>query len=397
MPLRLTSIAAVQDTSVVVFLAGPARALPKNTLHVAPNPVRLNWLGGASNYQQVLSAAIDEAGGHAFATEFSGPIQDLQVPNTQELAQRRGLYGEQQGLYKPGPALSLPQSATGDLAEVVDLAGLAQVLSTYGVPINAKTVAILEPVVKLVATLDVATDPVELYKQFVESPWQFGGSVLDLPVQGKLLVPRLAAYLPPPPAETAVLAPMLAAIAQQRTLTRLALFISPEEMDRDPQFAFDPKLPAVDNQHTVRANYACSDGWYPANRVRMTVPELGSWTTVSGSLLQDPRFSSAPAALRVELLDEVSGAKPVAPPQVDLVDTAIAGAKPGLPSLPAGIVLQPDSGWQAPPSDPTLTAKVYAGGLGLLRSPESRMATLLLAVATAIWLRRRSTQLGRNR
>ncbi len=396
-PLRLTSIAAVQDTSVVVFLAGPARALPKNTLHVTPNPVRLNWLGGASNYQQVLSAAIDEAGGHAFTTEFSGPINSLQVPSLLEMAQRRSQYGDQLGLYEPGPALRLPRSAAGDLAKVENLAGLTAFLQQYDVPIDAASVAILEPVVHLAATLKQQKNPVDVYLKLKTGLRAYDGLLYDLPVQGKLLVQRMAAYLPPPPPETAAIAPMLAALQQQRTLTRLALFISPEEMDRDPQFAFDSKLPNVDNEHTVRANYACTDGWYPSNRVRVTVPDLGSWLTVNGGLLLDSRFSSAPAALQVELLDEVAGAKPVAPTQVDLVDTAIAGAKPGFPSLPAGTVLKPATGWQPPPSDATLTGKVYGGGLGVLRSPQAQVAALLLAVATAIWLRRRRAELDRLR
>ena len=80
-PLRLTSIAASEDMSVVVTVAGPGRAVPKNSLHVVVNPLRLNWFAGAINYPQVLSAAIDEAGGHAFSTEVAGNPTTLLDPS----------------------------------------------------------------------------------------------------------------------------------------------------------------------------------------------------------------------------------------------------------------------------------------------------------------------------
>ncbi len=72
-PLRLTSIAAAEDMTVVVTIAGPGRAIPKNHLHVRINPMRLNLFKGANNYPQVLSAAIDEAAGRAFVTEYAQP------------------------------------------------------------------------------------------------------------------------------------------------------------------------------------------------------------------------------------------------------------------------------------------------------------------------------------
>lgn len=81
-PLRLTSIAAVQDTSVVVYLAGAGRAIPKNHLHVVLNPLKLFLANGAPNYANVLSQALDEASGRAFVTEFSGAMSEVSVPES---------------------------------------------------------------------------------------------------------------------------------------------------------------------------------------------------------------------------------------------------------------------------------------------------------------------------
>jgi len=78
-PLRLTAIAAVEDLPVVVYMAGNGRAVPKNHLNVVVNPMRLDWDGGVSNYPQVMAEAIDEAAGHAFVTEFAGPVSSVRV------------------------------------------------------------------------------------------------------------------------------------------------------------------------------------------------------------------------------------------------------------------------------------------------------------------------------
>jgi hypothetical protein len=59
-----------------------------DTLHVEPNILAFSWLGGAGNYQQLLSAAFDEAAGHAFATEFAGATKGLQVPESLSLLRR---------------------------------------------------------------------------------------------------------------------------------------------------------------------------------------------------------------------------------------------------------------------------------------------------------------------
>lgn len=71
-PIQLTAVAAAEDMPLVVYVFGDARAVPDSYLEVEVNDAAIDWLGQGSNYPEVLRRAIDEAGGHAFVTEFSG-------------------------------------------------------------------------------------------------------------------------------------------------------------------------------------------------------------------------------------------------------------------------------------------------------------------------------------
>lgn len=77
-PIRLTAVAAQDDMGVLVWLAGPSRAVPDNYLHVIPNYTRLNWYGGTrsaySSYQTLITEAMDDAGGQGFATDMAATL-----------------------------------------------------------------------------------------------------------------------------------------------------------------------------------------------------------------------------------------------------------------------------------------------------------------------------------
>jgi hypothetical protein len=72
-PLELTRIAAVDDMKIRAFFIGKSRVAPTNWPHVEVNITQFDWsIGPSSNYDQVVGAAIDEAGGRAFVTEYAG-------------------------------------------------------------------------------------------------------------------------------------------------------------------------------------------------------------------------------------------------------------------------------------------------------------------------------------
>ncbi len=71
-PIQLTAIAAAEDMPLRVYVFGDARAVPESYLHVEINEAAIDWLGGGSNYYEVVEAAANEADGHAFVTEYAG-------------------------------------------------------------------------------------------------------------------------------------------------------------------------------------------------------------------------------------------------------------------------------------------------------------------------------------
>ncbi|MCB9674893.1 MAG: DUF2330 domain-containing protein [Alphaproteobacteria bacterium] len=71
-PIQLTSIASAPDLRLEVSVFGAARAVPTSYLHVAINEANLDWFSGGTNYYDVVSRAADQAGGHAFATDYAG-------------------------------------------------------------------------------------------------------------------------------------------------------------------------------------------------------------------------------------------------------------------------------------------------------------------------------------
>jgi hypothetical protein len=132
----------------------------------------------------------------------------------------------------------------------------------------------------------------------------------------------------------------------QGRLTRLAMRISPEEMTKDPVFSFAPTLPDVSQVIAGVANYVCEG---PNGSTRVSLPKLGSWVVPNtadssgqpvANIALDKRFSSAPSALVIELLDETAPPLAIHPADVGVVDAAIAGAHWNEPALPAGLALK---------------------------------------------------------
>jgi MYXO-CTERM domain-containing protein len=73
-PLRLTRVAAKEDMDIRALFLGDARVVPTNYRHVLLNRVQLDWVQQGTNYQDVVSMAVDAPGanGRAFITEYAG-------------------------------------------------------------------------------------------------------------------------------------------------------------------------------------------------------------------------------------------------------------------------------------------------------------------------------------
>ncbi len=358
-PLRLTSVAAEDDMTVVVYLAGPGRAIPKNQLHVQVNPLRLTWESGGDNYPQLLAAAMDEAQGRAFATEFAGPTKLLSVaPVLAQTAKGENIISSVQfarpvaenSAYGSGALIDATHLDASPFANVATLGDLATALHKADLPLTDDLAANLtEDTTAATVGLDRLVGCPNLWAQM-----QATGQV-PCKLDAKAAVDGVGIAK-----DTKVFAESIAQAWQMvqgaKTLTRLQMRISPAEMTRDPLFAFHSTLPDVASVHTATMHNVCSQGDYNADATRLTLTDLdrsyiitngnagGAFTmgTPTVKTAQDKRFATLPAAYVVQVLDEVQSAAPaeVAPEQIALIDQAIASAKPGQPTLPNGVSLQ---------------------------------------------------------
>lgn len=62
---------------VMTWLLSNARGVPQNYLALELNEARINWFNASINYDAVVTAAADEAGGRGFVTEFAGKASAL--------------------------------------------------------------------------------------------------------------------------------------------------------------------------------------------------------------------------------------------------------------------------------------------------------------------------------
>ena len=353
-PLRLTSIAAQDDMTITVTVAGNGRAVVKNYFDVVINPLRLTLLDpqtpvpclgaaktGATchipkNYAQVLAAAIDEAGGHAFVTEAS-------------------LAGQNIGKLSP-----LQDFDVAQLGNVATLYQFAQFLAASKMPLESEIMEALQSAFMAAGPIFMTATQAEVFGALKAcgSYWSKAGAQDDCVVKGLTLSKaklQAIAVSGQPLAKSfkeGIIDPLFLVsnfMAKTPRTTRLVMRISAQEMDRDPVFAFSPTLPEVKPDLDVQFNSVCIDGWNNGElRTRMTLPTLGTWLVGSTSII-DPLFAPTPAAM-VVLVQEESGAPiPIATGDLGVVDAAIVRAKPGAPSIPKGLVLKPFSAWTPPP------------------------------------------------
>jgi len=76
-PMKLTAVAANANMGVLTWVLGKSRSVPQNYLSLELNEARINWFNANSNYNSVVTAAADDAGGQGFVTEFAGATSTL--------------------------------------------------------------------------------------------------------------------------------------------------------------------------------------------------------------------------------------------------------------------------------------------------------------------------------
>ncbi|KIG18602.1 hypothetical protein DB30_00287 [Enhygromyxa salina] len=79
-PIRLTAVAAKDDMGIRAYFLGDERWGPANYKHVVLNPMAFDWSNlDFTTYIELVSTAVDEAGGQAFVTEYAGPSERIET------------------------------------------------------------------------------------------------------------------------------------------------------------------------------------------------------------------------------------------------------------------------------------------------------------------------------
>ena len=229
-PIRLTAVAAQDDMGVLVWVVNDARAIPENYEHVTPNYTKLDWYSGSFNaylsYQNLITEAMDEAGGQGFATDYAGGIT----------ADIRG-------------ALTDVDVIEGNLALLDAIENDAEYL-TSSLFINTNPSAALANI-SAVLPLPEGQDT-NLYFDSAQLAAVF--------TPAELSDARIAMRQAIVDRELTPIADSVALLPQDAYLTRLFTTLSASDMTVDPTFNFNSNMPEQSIQREALLNASCENG-----------------------------------------------------------------------------------------------------------------------------------------
>lgn len=231
LPLKLTAIAATPDLRINVWVLGDARAVPINYSEIAINQARLDWLNFGRNYDQLLKDAANEAQGNAFVVEYAMPAP-------------------------PSSAwFAVSSSARADLSSSVTPPAFVGTMARIGLQPTGAVLQFLREHIPMPAAV-AASGVTELaFYSNINTYWQANRAAF-----ANFDYTRAAEAL-----EIDILLPMDSyrrLFESNAKLTRLATFISPDEMMTDPLFVTNASLPDVSPQHMAVAHVMCGDNQY---------------------------------------------------------------------------------------------------------------------------------------
>ncbi len=247
LPLKLTAIASENDLRINIWVLGDGRAVPLNYREMTLNLAKLDWVSGGANYDRIVSTAANETGGNAFLTEYAQPASSAL------------------------PWFTVPTGAAAQLtASTTPAAFWNVVVQQIGLPLSGEVLQVLRQFVPEPQSL-VTTGVTET---------QFYATLPQFWAQSSSSFAPFDAAAAAAAMDKNVLRPMTAMrplFEGSNTLTRVATFISPEEMTKDPLFVPNPTLPMLSNVHAATARIQCGDEDHNAcdAPVRLDITDTG--------------------------------------------------------------------------------------------------------------------------
>lgn len=354
-PIKLTAVAANDDMGVMTWMLSGARAVPFNYADLELNEARINWFSAGSNYDSVVTAAADDAGGQGFVTEFAGSTGTLSqtVWSSSEEDQWNSIrsYGNTSPLNVFYSSLDAYSGLDGFWEAVRATVRLPEGVS---------------------------------FEQFQACPWCETAFELDP-----------AAYLEA--IEAGVIEPMRLVqrlLDRQPYITRLYSTLSAAEMTADPVFTYNRDLRDVSNIHTARRVIECNPDLYQwqanwrielpqGGVVRGTAQNVGVWPAAA---------AQQPANVRIRTLSE-SGPGRVMQDNSSLIGSMLQAYNDSipeperLPDMMSNLPSNASTGAQRE-SDPSpggmRSGRPFAGSSGCAISRGAAPSASALALSTAL-------------
>jgi MYXO-CTERM domain-containing protein len=283
-PLKLTAIAALADMPVNLYVLGESRAVPSNYFEITLNQAKIDWFGGGQNYAAMVTAAANEAGGNAFIAEYAGTSSVMN------------------GALWPNLNINLATLRTATTPPAFLQQVLAQGLLTYGpmLPLLRKYIPEPQVLIDMGVSESLFYNNNAIYwSQYQASFAPFDPVAISAEIQTKIVDPLQAGQT---------------LFDTHAYLTRLATFISPEEMTKDPEFVFNRDLPALSNVHTATAHIMCGARafTYCGAPIRLDLPDGGVvWYTRSNCGADLTPFVSLPSLATATLQAEAGAGQTV--------------------------------------------------------------------------------------
>jgi hypothetical protein len=229
LPLKLTAIAATPDLRINVWVLAAGRAIPINFAEIGVNLAKIDWFNFGRNYDQLLKEAANEAMGSAFAVEYAQPS----------------------AVSATWFAVADPSLRAG-LSTQPDPVSYLNTLAATGLTPTGVVMRIIRKYIP---------EPASLVSQGVTEA-QFYSNISYYWSTNRGLFAAFDPVALTMELETEIWQPMdkLRPLFERNGyLTRLATFISPEEMTKDPLFVTNRLLSNVSNQHTAIGHVLCGD------------------------------------------------------------------------------------------------------------------------------------------